>query len=104
MKPLSREDEDDWIEGSGIVVRLLHDDCEGAQHQRFVVDTRNGQTLLVAHNVDISPKVPVSLGDRVRFRGLYEWNDLGGVIHWTHRDPRREETGGFIEFRGKKYS
>jgi hypothetical protein len=103
-KPLSPTDDDCWVEGHGIVIRLLHDDRQGARHQRFIVDQRNGQTLLVAHNLDIAARVPLGLGDRVQFRGLYEWNDLGGIVHWTHRDPRGEEPGGYIVLRDKIYA
>lgn len=100
---LGRENDNTWVDGSGIVVRLLHDDREGARHQRFVVDSRNRQTLLIVHNLDICARVPLGLGDRVQFRGVYEWNALGGLVHWTHRDPHGVEAGGYIRFAGKTY-
>ena len=33
------------------------------------------------------------MGDHVSFRGEYEENEKGGVIHWTHRDPGGSELG-----------
>ena len=101
---LLRSDDDTWVEGDGVVTRLLHDDREGSRHQRFVVDLRNGQTILIAHNLDIAKRIPLGLGDRVRFRGLYEWNDLGGVVHWTHHDPRGDEPGGYVRLRKEEYA
>lgn len=98
-----RRDSSSWIEGSGIVSRLLADDSDGARHQRFVLDMRNGQTLLIAHNIDLVKRVPLGMGDRVQFRGLYEWNELGGVVHWTHHDPYGAEEGGYIKFRDAVY-
>jgi len=98
-----RADDDTWVEVSGIVQRLLHDDRFGARHQRFVLDLRNGQTVLVAHNIDLSERVPLGLGARVQVRGLYEWNDLGGLLHWTHSDPHGVEPGGYIRFSGQAY-
>ncbi|HEX2138437.1 MAG TPA: DUF3465 domain-containing protein [Woeseiaceae bacterium] len=92
-----------WIEGSGVVRRLLPDDDDGARHQRFVLDLRNGQTVLLAHNLDLAQRVPLGLGDRVRFRGVYEWNDLGGLVHWTHHDPLGIEEGGFVRYRQRDY-
>jgi hypothetical protein len=92
-----------WIESAGLVRRVLRDDNDGSRHQRFVVDLRNGQTLLVAHNLDLAGRIPVGIGDRVRFRGMYEWNDQGGLIHWTHHDPMGVEDGGFVKFRTRVY-
>ncbi len=103
MDAFDRRAEDTWVEAGGRVIRLLSDDHEGSRHQRFIIETGSGQTLLIAHNIDVAPRVPLGMGDRVRFRGVYEWNDLGGVIHWTHHDPRGEIDGGWIEFRRKRY-
>lgn len=43
------------------------------------------------------------MGDRVAVRGLYEWNDLGGLVHWTHDDPLGDEEGGWVKYRRKLY-
>ena len=103
-QPFSKLDDGCWVEGRGVVVRLLHDDDEGERHQRFVLDLRNGQTLLVAHNIDIAPRAPVGMGDRVAVRGIYEWNPQGGLVHWTHRDPAGVEDGGWLRFRKREYA
>ena len=63
----------------------------------------NQQTLLIAHNVDLADRLPVGMGDRVSFRGMYEWNDLGGLVHWTHHDPLGIGYGGWIKYRRKVY-
>ena len=97
-------DTDTWIEDSGFVVRLIPDDEQGSRHQRFVLKLRGNQTLLIAHNLELSPRVPVGLGDRVAFRGLYEWNEQGGLVHWTHDDPTGMEQSGYVEFRTRRYS
>lgn len=94
-----------WVEVEGRVVRLLPDDFDEARHQRLILDLRSiSQTLLVAHNLDVAERIPLSLGDRLRARGIYEWNDLGGLLHWTHRDPMGVEDGGYIEYRGRRFS
>ena len=100
----SKRGSGNWIDVRGRVVRLLPDDIEGDKHQRLIVDAGDRQTLLVAHNVDIAERVPVSLGDRLSIRGMFEWNELGGLIHWTHRDPMGVEEGGYIEHRNKQYA
>lgn len=92
------------IEGEGIVVTVLRDDTKGSPHQRFLLRTSTGQTLLVAHNIELAPRiVDIAEGDRVRFYGEYEWNEKGGVIHWTHHDPRGKHPGGWLEHRGQRY-
>ena len=74
--------------GEGTVTKLLADDNESSRHQRFILTLPSGQTLLVAHNIDLAPRVAsLRVGDSVAFNGVYEWNAKGGVIHWTHRDP-----------------
>ena len=94
---------DVWVEGSGEVVRLLSDDLEGSRHQRLIVEVAQGHTILVSHNIDLAPKVPLREGQRISFRGEYEWNDRGGVVHWTHHDPRGRRQGGWIDSNGKRY-
>ncbi len=93
-----------WIEDTGFVRRLLTDDDDGSRHQRFVIQLSNRQTLLIAHNVDVAARIPLSLGDRIRFRGVYEWNDLGGLVHWTHHDPLGVEDGGWIRYRRRVFA
>jgi hypothetical protein len=68
-----------------------------------VIQLRGGQTLLIAHNLDLAQRVPVGIGDRIRFRGQYEWNDLGGLVHWTHHDPLGETAGGWVRYRRGEY-
>jgi hypothetical protein len=92
-----------WLEVSGVVSKTLRDDTQGDQHQKFVLRLVNGHTVLVAHNFDLAPRVPLSKGDRVNIRGRYEWSKQGGVLHWTHRDPRNHIQGGWIQYEGKKY-
>lgn len=92
------------IEGSGVVARVLPDDTQGSQHQRFLLRLSSGQTLLVAHNIDLAPRLPnLRQGDRVDFYGEYEWNAKGGVMHWTHRDPRGHHANGWLRYQGKTY-
>jgi hypothetical protein len=92
------------IEGQGTVVKILPDDNEGSRHQRFIVRLNSGQTLLIAHNVDVAPKVSsLKKNDFVRFCGQYEWNKNGGVIHWTHKDTRGSHVAGWIEHNGHIY-
>ena len=92
------------VEGSGRVIRLLSDDNEVGRHQRFIVELKTGQTLLIAHNIDLAPRIiSLDVGDEIGFFGEYEWNEKGGMIHWTHRDPNRRHSAGWIKHEGRVY-
>jgi hypothetical protein len=92
------------VQGTGTVTRVLSDDNDGSRHQRFILELDSGQTLLVAHNIDLAPRIQdLARGDIVRFFGEYEWNDRGGVIHWTHHDPDGRHIGGWLEHDGNRY-
>lgn len=85
------------VEGRGVVARILPDDDDGSRHQRFILRLASGQTVLVAHNIDLAPAIgSLREGDTVAFSGVYEWNSAGGVIHWTHHDPEGRHPGGWL--------
>lgn len=94
---------DEIVEAEGKVESVLSDDLKGSRHQRFIVRFSTGHTVLVAHNIDLASRVPMQEGDTVRIRGEYEYNDRGGVVHWTHRDPQRRRPGGWIQHQGAVY-
>jgi hypothetical protein len=92
------------VTGEGVIVRVLADDHEGARHQRFLLRMASGQTVLVAHNVDLAPRLDsLRAGETVAFSGEYEWNERGGVIHWTHKDPAGRHAPGWLRREGRDY-
>jgi Protein of unknown function (DUF3465) len=91
------------VEATGRVLRVLPEDRQGSRHERFLVEVAGGVRVLVAHNIDLAPRVPVTAGDSIALRGEYEWNDKGGVIHWTHRDPGGRHEAGWIRHAGRLY-
>jgi hypothetical protein len=89
---------------SGVVVRTLADDRDGSRHQRFIIRVDGGETLLIAHNIDLAPRLDgLTAGERVRVSGEFAWNPQGGTLHWTHRDPQGRHVPGYIEWRGRRY-
>lgn len=99
------EESDEIVEVAGEVVHILPDDTEGEPHQLFLLELAGGMTLKISHNTRIAPRIDgLRRGDRVRVRGEYEWNEKGGVVHWTHRTlgSSRHEPG-WIEHAGRRY-
>lgn len=92
------------VEGEGTVLRVLADDSDGSRHQRFLIRLSSGQTILIAHNIDLAPRVAgLQSGAEIAFQGEYEWNERGGVVHWTHRDPSGRHKAGWIHYKGREY-
>lgn len=97
------DDDSTMITDHGKVIRIYSDDLHESRHQRFIVLLRTEQTLLILHNIDIVRRIPIREGDRVEFRGEYEFNEKGGLVHWTHHDPQNIHEPGWIKHAGFVY-
>lgn len=101
---LGSETSDTQVRGVGVVSRILPDDNNGSRHQRFILRLQSGQTLLVAHNIDLAPRIDdLKEGDTVEYSGEYQWNPKGGVVHWTHRDPSGRHVAGWLKHDGRVF-
>lgn len=99
-----KQQSDVQLSGSGVVVRVLADDNKGSRHQKMILKIPSGLRLLIAHNIDLAPRInSIREGDTVDFYGEYEWNEKGGVIHWTHHDPGGRHIDGWLKHKGKIY-
>lgn len=92
------------VQGQGSVIKVLPDDNRGSRHQKFILRLASGQTVLIAHNIDLAPKIEnLKTGDTVSFSGEYEWSAKGGTVHWTHHDPKGFHEAGWLKHDGKIY-
>ncbi len=92
------------VSGEGRVIKILADDNSGSRHQKFILKIASGNTLLIAHNIDLAPRISsLREGDNVSFYGEFEWNPKGGVIHWTHHDPQGRHVSGWLKHNGRVY-
>jgi len=90
-----------WLTVSAPVLRALPDSYGRFQHQRFLIRCASGQTVLIENDVTVGRRAPVRPGDTVVVRGQYVWNQLGGLIHFTHGGGG---SGGWIYVDGKVYA
>lgn len=74
-------------------------------HEGFLLRLSSGcrLTVRVEANTDFTGSFRLAPGDRAVVKGEYEYYPRGGVIHWTHRDPRGRHEGGFVEVNGNTY-
>lgn len=92
------------VQGSGIVTKVLKDDNKGSQHQKFLLKVSEDITVLIAHNIELAPRVAdVNEGDTMAFKGEYIYTPKGGTVHWTHKDPRGNHQGGWLRHNNKTY-
>jgi uncharacterized protein YjdB len=74
------------------------------QHQKFLLKVTDNITILIAHNIELAPRVDnLQVGDTVAFKGEYVYTPKGGTVHWTHKDPRGNHESGWLQHNGKKY-
>jgi hypothetical protein len=85
------------IEAKGKVIEILTDDEKGEPHQRFIIESHPGHTILIINNIEHGYKMPVKLDDILEVKGTYVWNRYGGLIHETHHHQEGEaHVDGYI--------
>ena len=104
MQAYQQQRSDIQVQTQGTVKVILPDDNNGSRHQKMILELDNGLTVLIAHNIDLAPRIDeLKKGDTVEFYGEYEYSAKGGVIHWTHHDPQGRHADGWLKHQGKMY-
>lgn len=89
---------DFFITVMGTVVDVLPEDLEPPTHQRFLIKIPGtSQTILIAHNLQYGPRLHLKEGDTLLVSGEYVWNQHGGLMHLTHRNPNGNFQEGWVE-------
>ena len=96
------------VTASGSVVRVLGlRNGPSGEHEGFLLHLTGGAgrglTVRVEDNTDLTGNFPLHPGDAVEVRGEYIYNERGGLIHWTHHDPRFRHAPGYVKVDGKVY-
>jgi hypothetical protein len=87
---------DIFVTTDGVVVEVMPDDLTGVKHQRFLIHTESGHSLLIVYNIDSNPRLEVSAGNKIHVEGTYVWNRYGGIIHETHSDIHKDQPDGEV--------
>jgi hypothetical protein len=96
------------VTATGSVARMLGTRTgPSGTHEGFLLHLRGaagrGLTVRVEDNTDLTGPVPLSEGESVEVRGEYVYDPRGGLIHYTHLDPRGRHAAGHILANGKVY-
>jgi hypothetical protein len=97
------------VTASGSVAKVLGTRTgPSGPHEGFLLHLRGaggrGLTVRVEDNVDLTGPIPLAPGDDVEVRGEYIYDPRGGLIHYTHRDPRGRHPDGYVRVAGRYYS
>jgi hypothetical protein len=95
------------VVADGTVTRVL--DVQPGRvsaHEGFLMRPSSGCNLVVRveANTDFTGTFALHPGQRVVVKGEYEYYARGGVIHWTHRDPRGRHAGGYVQAGDRTYN
>jgi hypothetical protein len=96
------------VTAGGSVARMLGTRVgPSGAHEGFLLHLRGsagrGLTVRVEDNVDLTGPIPLAAGDEVEVRGEYIYDPRGGLIHYTHLDPRGRHAAGYVRVNGKVY-
>lgn len=93
-----------FVEAANLsVTQLLPDDTQGLPHQKWVATLSNGLKIQIVYNLNMGLKVPIKVGDKFAVGGQFIWTDQGGLVHWTHEDPKQVRPDGYVMYNNVIY-
>lgn len=57
MQAYQQQSSNIQVQGHGVVKAILPDDNDGSGHQKMILKLENGLTVLIAHNIDLAPRI-----------------------------------------------
>ena len=96
------------VTAHGSVARILGSrDGRSGPHLGFLLHLSGsegrGLTVRVEDNLDLTGPIVLHEGDDATIRGEYIYDARGGLIHYTHRDPRGRHAAGYVQVEGHLY-
>lgn len=99
----NRRDVDFLQAAKVIVTRILPDDTQGLQHQRWYVKLSSGASVFAVYNIDLSKRVPLEVNQSMSMGGQFKMTNQGPLIHWLHEDPKHRRPDGYVDVNGQRY-
>ena len=95
----------DFVQGSNVTVsRILPDDTQGLEHERWYIQLSDGSVVFAVYNIDMNvERVPLVQGEKQDIGGQFIWTNNGGLLHWLHADPKNNRPDGFVIVNGHRY-
>lgn len=96
------------VTAEGTIARVLGTRAgPSGAHEGFLLHLAGaggrGLTVRVEDNVALTGAIPLAEGEHVEVRGEYIFDARGGIVHYTHRDPRGRHAAGYVLAGGKLY-
>ncbi len=96
------------VTATGSVARILGTRVgPSGSHEGFLLhlsgSAGHGLTVRIEDNVDLTGPIPLRQGEPVEVRGEYIYDERGGLIHYTHLDPRGRHDAGYVRALGRVY-
>lgn len=94
-----------FIEAGNVVVnKILEDDTDGLQHQRWYVRLSDGSVVFAVYNIDMNvERVPLQMNQQMAMGGEFKWTNNGALLHWLHADPKKNRPDGYVTVNGHRY-
>ncbi len=92
----------------GAVARILGErEGRSGEHLGFLLHLTGsegrGLTVRVEDNLALTGPIAIREGELATVRGEYIYDAGGGLIHYTHRDPRGRHEAGYVQAAGRLY-
>ncbi len=89
--------------GNLVVSKILPTDTKGLPHEKWMATLSDGSSVMIVYNLEMGEEVRLKVGDVFSVGGQFIWTKKGGLIHWTHDDPRKTRPDGYVYFNGVVY-
>lgn len=93
-----------FVESVGRIVKILDDQITPYPAQVILIRLSSGQKLIIKHDINLGSALPtLKKAEALQFKGIYKWNDRGGMILSTHKNNDFPKHSGWLKYDDKIY-